>query len=340
MVVRILLLFFALLVGQLHGAETDGGTFPLRPYQRPLVLTGFTRPVAEMVVASEVGGRCLAIHVDLGETVTGPVAEVDSTFIMLDIEANRIAQQQAVRQLELEKKTVARLASLIDSRSTDQASFEEAVLRADIFELRLADLKNEEGRLRQQLDRHHLTGPAGWEVMSRYRQEGEYLSPGEPILRLGDFRRLLVPLLLSHEELGLLRAMSAVSLLLPEVGAEVAARLYRVGPTAEAASRRIPVELVVDAPAVAGLSGARGGLRAELVLSGKMEAGVFVAPQKAVQSFHQANWLTTASGERLRVVLLGPAATPGEVVVAGDGLRAGERFRLEADPDQPERSGR
>ncbi len=326
------LLFLVVLSGPLPlvaGSAED--TFLLRPHQRRLALTGFTRPVAEMEVSSEVGGRYLAITVQLGDVVSGPVARLDSTFVELDLEANKIAQRQAARQLELEKKTAARFASLIGSRSTDQASYEEAVLRADILELTLASLANDEARLRQHLLRHRLTGPVGWEVMARYAEEGEYLPVGAPLLRLGDFRRLLLPLLLSYEELEILRRLPEVPLFFPEIGVEVAARLHRFAPGAAAESRKFLLELLIDSSDAARLGKVRGGLRAQLELVGKEEAGVFVAPSEALDSYHQAHWLTTADGERQQVVLLATTAD-GEVVVSGEGLRAGGQYRLRARP--------
>jgi RND family efflux transporter MFP subunit len=318
-------------------------TFHLQPYQRGLSLTGFTRPIDEFTLSTEVGGRCLAVHVDIGQAVppSGLVAELDGTFLRLDLESNRIAQQQAARQLELEKKTAARFATLMDSRSTAEATYEEAVLQADIFELTLQNLKNQEVRLREQLDRHRLSGPVGWKVIERYAQPGEYLQPGAPLLRLGDFRRMLVPLLLTHAELALFTEASALPLFFPETGASLDGKIHRIAPVVDEKSRKIPVELVADIPGPGDREEWRGGLRVQIHLPGRNEPGVFVAPRGGLLSQYDAHWLITASGERLPVQLLDGRGN--QVLVSGEGLSAEIPLRFPASPGSspdPSSSGR
>lgn len=295
-------------------------TFHLQPYQRGLSLTSFTGPVDELTLSTEVGGLCLAVDVDIGEAVppSGLVAELDGTFVRLDLESNRIAQQQAARQLELEKKTAARFAALMDSRSTAEATYEEAVLRADIFELTLQNLKNQEVRLREQLDRHRLFGPVGWKVIERYAQPGEYLQPGAPLLRLGDFRRLLVPLLLTHAELRIFADAPALPLFFPETGASLDGKIYRIAPVVEEKSRKIPVELVADIPLPADQKAWRGGLRVQVNLPGRTQPGVFIAPGEGLLSQYGAHWLITARGERVPVLLLDRQGS--QLLVSGEGL--------------------
>jgi RND family efflux transporter MFP subunit len=320
--------FFLVLFLNLFSLASAQETVELRPYQRLLTLTSFTRAKAELSVAGEVSGRCTRILVDRGDTVppSGVVAELDSTFVRLDLEKNIIAQQQARRQLELEKKTLSRYTTLMQSNSAAQATFDEASLRADLHELTLKSLKNEQARLKETLDRHTLYGPPGWQVVDRFIEEGAFVHQGEPVLRLGDFRQLLVRFMLSYEELELLQKMASITLQFPELNVTAAGQIYRVSPDFDAKSRKIPVELILSPPATFSASSLRGGLRANLTIVGREERGSFVIPTSALVSRYEAHWLVKADGQRKKVILLGTNAEGQQAIVAGSELIPGETF--------------
>jgi RND family efflux transporter MFP subunit len=336
---RILSLFFMVLFSLCAVAAAAEETVQLRPYQRHLQLTGFTKAKAEVDVSGEVSGRCTKIFVDRGDTVppSGVIAELDSTLVRLDLVKNKIAREQAARQLLLEKKTLDRYTTLMENKSAAQATFDEASLRADILELTLQDLVNEEARQKEMLDRHTLRGPPGWQVVERFVEEGTFVHQGEAVMRLGDFRQLLVSFMLSYEELDLLRKMERITFRFPELDVTAEARIYRVSPGFDAKSRKIPVDLIVAPETFSSAVEPRGGLRVNLTIVGKEETGSFVVPMSALVSRYEAHWLVKADGRRKKVILLG---TDGqEAIVTGKELVSGESFLLfPADVAIPEQN--
>ncbi len=320
--------FFSIFLIFLSSALSAEETVQLLPYKRQLLLNSLTRPIKELTIAGEVSGRCIEVLVDLGDTVTstGVVAELDRTFVKLDLEKNEIAQQKASRQLELEKKTLSRYTTLIKSNSAAQATFDEATLRADIHKLTLDSLKNEEIRLGEVLKRHSLKGPSGWEVVERLVEPGEFVRQGEPVLRLGNFKKLLVSFMLTYEELGLLRQMDRITLYLEEIGQEVEGKIHQVAPDFDEKSRKIPVDLIIARKSPSLDAGLRGGLRVQLTIDGKEEADTFVIPFSALTSRYEANWLVTADGQRKKVILLGKSGDGQDAIVAGSNLIAGQSF--------------
>lgn len=300
----------------------------LRPYLRILSLNGFTRPLAEMVVSAEVSGRCLSVSVDVGDAIpaSGVVARLDNTFVQLDLEKNIIAQKQARRQLELEKKTLGRYTALINSQSTPQATYEDAALKADIHALTLDGLMSDEKRLREFEKRHVLYGPPGWLVTERFIEPGEYAQPGGAVVRAGDFRQLLVPLLLTHEELVLLRQQQTISLFFPETGLTVKGSLYRVAPDIDEKSRKIPVDILVESALAEQRPFLRGGMRVTLELAGKPQDGLFEVPRSALLSRYDSHWLVAPDGKRTQVIYIQKSDDGMSAVVSGEGLGPGERF--------------
>ena len=299
----------------------------LQPYSRQLLFTGFTRPVKEMTLTGEVSGKCMEIRLDVGDTVTTPdVVEIDATFILLDLKKNAIAQQMTLHNLELEEKNLARYTKLMQNNSTAQATFDEAVHNTHVLRLNLQSLKAEEKRLNELLQRHTLYAPVGWQVLQRYVEPGEYIRQGEPILKLGNFTRLVVRFLLTYDELNLLQSMEDITLGLVDINSTVSAAIYRVAPDFNEEKKKISVELITrETPAETKIRW-RGGLRAQLRIDGKQESTTFLVPFSALISRYEANWVVTEDGTRKKVILLGRSEMGNDAIISGNNLSAGERI--------------
>ncbi|MGB3210421.1 MAG: efflux RND transporter periplasmic adaptor subunit [Desulforhopalus sp.] len=304
----------------------------LRPYARQISFTGFTRPVQELTIAAEVSGKYTAVLVDVGDTVgdDGVVAEIDATFVLLELEKNKIAQKQTETQLVLANKTLARFKNLIDKKSTPQATYDDAVLSAEILEFSLKSLRNEERRLRELIKRHTIHAPVGWSVIERNVEPGEYIRQGEPLFRLGDFQTLLVPFLFTYEELSLLQNMKGLTLYFPDLDTEVKAEIFRVAPDFDENRRKISVDLTVAKMAMDSGAVLRGGLRARLRIEGKTEQNSYRVPLSALISRYEAHWLLAPDGTQQKVILLGTTEDGRDAIVNGGDLRPEDLFI--ADP--------
>ena len=300
----------------------------LRPYARPLSFTGFTRPIQQMVIAAELGGTYTVVPVDVGDVVgdSGAVAVIDATFIRLALQQNKIVQQQTQLQLTLAKKNLARMQSLIDKKSTAQATYDETVLSTQVLELTQKNLLNEQANLTEQLQRHTLRAPVGWTVIERYVEPGEYLRQGEPVLKLGNFTSLSIPFLVSYEELGLVRAMTRLTVYLPDLDRDVVAELYRIAPDFDEKSRKIAVDLRIAPSEMVAHPALRGGVRAQLTIEGKRERNSFLIDHTAVISRYDAHWLVAPDGKQHKIVLLGMSQDGKDAIVNSSELTPGDQF--------------
>ncbi len=305
----------------------------LRPYTREVSFIGFTRPVKEMTVAAEIDGKYTSVLVDVGDKVgsEGVVAKIDPTFVKIDITKNQIEQRKTERQLALEKKTLARFEKLINQGSTTQATYDDALLRAEVLELSLKSLKNEENRLRERLERHTLYGPVGWQVTQRLVEPGEFVRQGEPLLKLGDFNSLVVPFLFTYEELRLLRDMPALQLYFSDLGKSVDAIVYRVAPDFDDTKRKIATELIIESATVQATENLRGGLRTRLTIAGKIEKNSYRIPHSAIINRYEAHWLLTPEGEQRKVILLGSSEDGNDAIINGGNLSQEDVFVTKPD---------
>lgn len=308
----------------------------LQPYYRSVTLTGFTYPRQEMTITSEVSGKCRDIFADTGDLVppNGALATIDTTFILLDIEANSIAQEQTARQLAEEEKSLARYTTLLNQKSTPQAQLDQVNLDADLHRLTLKKLKNEAVRLKEQLTRHTLTAPQGWKVIERFAEPGELIQSGKPVAHIGDFRKLLIPLALTYSELEAISSKQHLSLYLPDLDTKVSATIYRSSPVFDATTRKIHTDLIINADQTGLKEKIRGGMRAELQFTIQEETGTFLVPNSALVNRYEASWLTNAQNTPIQVIFIGKTGDGQFSIISGKSLKAGQKVQLNPAPFQ------
>ncbi len=302
-------------------------------------LTGFTRARASMDIVSEVPGRCLEVRADVGQPVPadGVFARIDPTFVRLKLEANRVARQQARLQLRFDEREVQRARKLLSDRAASQARLDQLELRRDQSRLKLDQLATERRRLEETLARHTVPAPAGWLVMSRSLEPGQWVTAGVPLGRAGDYTDLIVPLAVTMPELERLQAEKRIRLFFPDQDIQGWSVLHRISPRFDPATRKIRVELLVDHDTLARLPLRQGGLRVEVLLTMADPMHALRVPAAAVTERYEEHWLTRENGTQVRVIVLGPAEGPeGDhqqwLRVISPDIHSGDVFLLPPSP--------
>jgi RND family efflux transporter MFP subunit len=317
-----LLLFFGFTFNApVHASET----VTPKPYYRTQLLSGFTKAKQTAQISSEVAGKCLAIHAEIGTAVpeSGILAEIDDTFIKLDIQANRLEIESVKRQLLTEKKTLGRYTTLLEKNSSTEAKLDEVTLSADLHEMTIETLNNQYQRLQENLARHTITAPKGWILIERMIEPGEYVQTGQAVANIGDFSEMLISLALSYNELKILRQSETIPLYFPDIGLKTTARLYRVSPTFTEATKKIPVDLIIENNLQE--NSIRGGLRAELHLK-QQEETAFVLPFSALINRYDAYWIVKENNERMKVIFLGKTDNGASAIVSSKDLTDSDKI--------------
>lgn len=302
-----------------------------KPYYRTQLLTGFTKARQTVQISSEVGGQCIAFNAEIGTTIptSGVLAEIDATYVHLDIQANRLELESVKRQLLTEKKMLQRYTTLLEKNSSTQAKLDEVTLSADLHELKINSLTNQYQRLQENLARHIIKAPPGWTIIDRMVEPGEYVQPGGPIAKIGDFTKLIIPLALSFNELQNLKKTSNVPLYFPDLNLRIIGQIYRVSPTFFESTKKIPVDLIVDAKHHDTII--RGGLRAELHLR-EQKKDTYVLPLSAVINRYDAYWIVHEERGRMRVLFLGTTDNGSAAIVSSSELKKEDNV-LKTIPD-------
>lgn len=299
------------------------------PSKRSVALTGFTRASAVLPVVSEASGRVISVFADVGDAINarGELAVIDSTFIKLDLEANRIQQAKLETRIDYDAKEAARYRNLVDRGSAAQSKLDglEQTLAANRHEL--AALKVSERVLEEKLERTHIPAPAGWRITAREIEPGQWVSAGQQVGEAADFSTLVVPYALTPEQYDILRrSQQNLTVKLTEAGLQVPAAIYNVNPGFDSETRKIQVELSLEGK----LPEQRGGLRTELRIEMPEASGTVLLPPQAVTERYEVNWLTRADGAQVRVVVLGNhSGKDGTLLrITSPEIRPGDEFRI------------
>ncbi|MCF8043525.1 MAG: efflux RND transporter periplasmic adaptor subunit [Desulfarculaceae bacterium] len=293
---------------------------------RPLVFSGFTRARAKLRLVSEVAGRCQKVNYDVGGTIgsKGVFAVLDDTFTRLDLKSNQVEQKRLVSRVAFLDKDAQRYRNLVKRGSEAPSKLDRLDEELTQARLQLEALKTQAAILGERLSRHVIKAPPGWRVIERRVEPGSWVAAGGQVALLGDFRTLLVPLALSPDEFAILaRQAKQIKVSLPHLGVSVPAKVERLSPAFDPATRKIAVELELG-PEV---SYKRGGLRVELTLTAPDPSGAVLLPAGAVTERYQENWVTRVDGKSLRVVVLGPGPG-GALRVSSPQIKPGQKFLL------------
>lgn len=309
--------------------ESPGSTetFVAKPAFRRSTLTGFTRARNAMTLVSEESGRVESVRADVGDTLgdDGLFAQLDTTFIKLDLAGNRADQQRLKSDLEYNKKEMERYQALVKNRNAAQSTLDSNVRAHQSALQQLRAKQIEERVLIERLKRFSLDGPPSWKVITRYIEPGEWITTGEKVAELGRYDVLLVPYALTSGEYRALKEMGeTVTLRLADLSKDIKAKVARVSPGFDPQTRKINVDLEIRE----GDFEFRGGLRTELVINLPDPGGAVIVPRSALIKAYEEYFLMTPDNERVRVVLLGSGPNGTRRVSSSD-VRAGDVFLLE-----------
>ena len=290
-----------------------------------LTLAGLLQPLAESVLTAEVEGRIDAVLARPGETVKA--GQVLARMDTGDLEA-RLAEQRANLaasrvQLDLAEKAQRRneglrernfiSASGLDaSRGTLDANRE--ALRAREAQLALA---------RQALSKAVIRSPQAGIVAERAVQPGQHVASNTRLFSIVDLAEVEFAASVPVGQVGAVRVGQNVSLVAEGADdAPISGRVERIAPTADAATRMIPIYI-----RVANADGRlRGGMAARGYLRLGEVADAVTLPREALRGGAETpTVLVIAQGRaEMRAVQVGLVDEVGGRMEIKSGVKAGE----------------
>lgn len=250
---KILLVLAGLLVAPASGAQDATVSVATSKTQNIVQLlrsTGsVTAPRAAMLSAA-VGGLIARYAVDIGDAVTTGdlLVELDAELARWELESARAGAAQASAALAdaqrrfAEAQRLSGQSSVIAETEVESRRAEVAVLEASLAVARATARQRE-----VVVARHAVRAPFGGVVSERLAEIGEWVSPGNPLLRLVATADLQFDFRLPQSAFGSVTPQTPVTLSLDAwPGRDIVGRVAAIVPVNDPGDRTFMVRLVVD----------------------------------------------------------------------------------------------
>ncbi|MEQ8661347.1 MAG: efflux RND transporter periplasmic adaptor subunit [Gammaproteobacteria bacterium] len=291
--------------------------------------TGTVRARDESVVSARIVARIQAIHARAGDAVvTGQVlVELDAREQGARVEQAGQAVASARARLVAARAHHARTARLAAARAASTAELESAVAALRAAEATLAQTTEALAEARSAASYATITASMDGRVVERHAEPGDTALPGMPLLTLYDPRALRLEAAVRESLAATLAVGDVLAVHVDATGAERAAAIEEIVPSADPGSRSFVVRLALGA--AQGLYPGMYG-RVAIAVGSTRELRV---PDAAVRRVGQLEYVVVrgAGGDERRFVRTGRIAGDGSLEVLS-GLSAGEQVVLAAAP--------
>jgi RND family efflux transporter MFP subunit len=321
----LLLPLFSLLAGCVGGADAKAPVAPppqvrtIRLVPEDVILAttvvGTLEPAARVVVAAQEEGIVTAVAVREGD-------RVGAGDLVVRLDDRRIRAELAEAEARLQDaRAQARRAKALEGDGLISQSDADTIRASEAMAEARAEFLNTRASFAR------ITAPVAGVVLARHVEVGNLAAARMPLIELAAGKGLLLRVPVSEMEVVHLRTGDEATVrvdALPDVS--LAARIARIFPAAEGATRQVTVELALPDPPAAVRPGFLA--RARLVL--ETRKGVLLVPETALQRGSETpHFVWVLDGETARVRPVEPAERVDGRVVIRKGLAAGDEVVVE-----------
>lgn len=326
-------------VRTLELSPADLATVGERALAHSLPLSGTLQPLNLSILTAELEGRIVEVRVRAGEAVNAGqvLVRVDKRDLesRLAEHAANLASSRA--QLELAEKTYARNADLRERRFISQTSFDNFKGTLDANRAAMNARAAQFALARQALDKATVRSPIDGMVAERLVQPGQHVGVNARLLTVVALEALEFEAQVPATRIGAVRVGQEVQIEAESIPGRFVGRVERINPTADPASRMIPVYVRVANPQRT----LRGGMFAQGRLIVEQAPNARVLPANAVRRADDKAYVLKVAGGRIerREVELGIADEQGGWVQIVTGLAPGDTVVIDRlsglQPGQP-----
>lgn len=303
------------------------------PETEPLTLTGTLRPEADVDLGFKLPGRVLEVRVQRGDLVkAGDVlARLDGRDVEAQAAQARAGMRVAQAQRELARDGLRRSKNLQEAGAVSE---QQVVLAGGQNQLGEASIAQAEaaGRMIDNLrEETRLITPIDGVVVRAPTAAGFFAAPGAPLFRIEKLTRLRFHGHLSDRDAARVHSGGTLSVL-SEAGVEATGLLDRIIPSADPATRRVPIEGAID--------NTKGTLFAGSFVEATLQARSLPnlkIPMSALVTGEQTAVLVVAENGRLVRRLVRVLRTEKDYLLVREGLTVTDR--VVASPGREWREG-
>lgn len=207
--------------------------------------------ISSPTIAAEVDGRIIAVSADVGQAVVSgqALAKIDPIDFKLakDLVSADIQRLQSL--IVAQQLQVERLKTLLEKKSTNQSSLDEAQAQLGALKAQLTGSRVQLQQAERKIIKSEISSPVNGKVDERMISEGDYVKTGAPLFHLTTLERLRVWLPFPESLASQLSPGQRVELSSPVApGLIVSAEITNIRPEITRSSRAIHVVIDLDNP--------------------------------------------------------------------------------------------
>jgi HlyD family secretion protein len=220
----------------------------------------------EIMISSELAGKLLAFDIHEGDKIkAGQICGlVDTTLLsiqkqqlnskflaILSQRSNLIAQEEILMvQIKTSEREINRVENLLKSGAATQKQMDDLQSSAEVLKMQIRALQTQQKTISmesevikfqieqadEQIRRSRIISPQNGSVLVKYAEEGELVTPGKPLFKIGDLENLILRAYVSGEQLTGIKIGQSVKVLVDASGGdqkEYEGRIDWVSATAE-----------------------------------------------------------------------------------------------------------
>ena len=275
-----------------------------------VIAYGVTQPIRDVTYSAEVPGRVEALPVDLGDRVAR-----GRVIARIDYRTLQAQEEQASTNYNLAKSTYKRLASLQDDNVISKQKIDEA--QSAMLSAK-AGLSIASANVKKAVVRSTYSGI----VDTKFVEKGEYVGPGTPLLKIVDYKTIIVEAKLAETQTGGIQRDADVDVTIEALGKTFNGKVDTLIPTADSASKTFTLRIRIDNPDYKILV----GMSAIVRLTTTRHDDVLVVSQSTVieETGNRSVFVAENGIAKKRDVVLG--AVEKDKVVVKEGLSPGDKI--------------
>lgn len=252
------------------------------------VHTGTLVSLDEADLATRTSGTVEEVLVDVGSSVRkGEVLlRLDDTSTAAQLDAAQAGLRQARRRFE-------RIEALAADGAATQQELDDARAGWETAQAQVASARSQQSYV-------ELRAPFDGYVTARFADRGDLAAPARPLLSLARTDSLKVVTDLPGEVAGALSPGDPAAVVLPDGRTRLAARVVRISPALDRASRRARVELLLDPPGGVPAPDLRPGAFVRVEIEDSRTRSLWI-PADALVRRGQLRGVFAVEGPRLRL---------------------------------------
>lgn len=295
-----------------------GAAVTVESFNEEVEFLGTVQPVIDSLVAAEIEGSVEERLVENGDRVRKgqPMVRLDPSRLEKDLMEARAERLETLARLDLARRQEVRARELHEEKVLAPEILDERIAERKAYENSLAQVDARIASIEDDIARTEIRAPFSGIVTELHTEVGEWISRGDPVVRLADLSTVEILLDVPERHFPFLTVGDAAPArldALPDLNLE--GKIFTLVPQADEEAHSFPVR--VRAPNPKGRVGA--GMLARVRLSLHARTDALVVPKDAIVRQAQQSVVYLVEGDVVRAVPVQTGRSNGDrVEVTGD----------------------